>query len=173
MSKFSPHNFLEGSSKKFTVKKRSLVETKKRLQKTEKLTSIQIKEFCFLYIILNNLNLFYQRIDLIEETNLFTKENVLIFDKIIESLKEGNYDNIEIDRQLLDQINDYANIKHIVQKNDKDENKVIEILNDIKQDLKTYNHELRIKELESKFAKDFNQNTFDEINRLKKKQNIN
>ncbi len=173
LSKFSPHNFLEGSSKKFIVKKRSLDETKKRLQKTEKLTSIQIKEFCFLYIILNNLNLFYQRIDLIEETNLFTKENVLIFDKIIESLKEGNYDNIEIDRQLLDQINDYANIKHIVQKNDKDENKVIEILSDIKQDLKTYNHELRIKELESKFAKDFNQNTFDEINRLKKKQNIN
>ena len=27
--------------------------------------------------------------------------------------------------------------------------------------------------LESKFAEDFNQNTFDEINRLKKEQNIN
>ena len=31
----------------------------------------------------------------------------------------------------------------------------------------------RIQELESKFAEDFNQNTFDEINRLKKEQNIN
>ena len=30
-----------------------------------------------------------------------------------------------------------------------------------------------IQELESKFAEDFNQNTFDEINRLKKEQNIN
>ena len=48
-----------------------------------------------------------------------------------------------------------------------------EIFEDIKKDLKTYSLELRIQELESKFAKDFNQNTFDEINRLKKEQNIN
>ena len=44
---------------------------------------------------------------------------------------------------------------------------------DIKKDLKTYSLELRIQELESKFAQDFNQNTFDEIRRLKKEQNIN
>ena len=43
----------------------------------------------------------------------------------------------------------------------------------IKKDLKTYSLELRIQELESKFAQDFNQNTFDEIRRLKKEQNIN
>ena len=44
---------------------------------------------------------------------------------------------------------------------------------DIKKDLKTYSLELRIQELESKFAEDFNQTTFDEIRRLKKEQNIN
>ena len=66
-----------------------------------------------------------------------------------------------------------ANIKHIVHKNDKDESKIVEIFNDIKNELKTHDLELRIQELESKFAEDFNQNTFDEIRRLKKEQNIN
>ena len=58
-------------------------------------------------------------------------------------------------------------------KNDKDESKIVEIFNDIKNELKTHDLELRIQDLESKFAEDFNQNTFDEINRLKKEQNIN
>ena len=49
----------------------------------------------------------------------------------------------------------------------------MEIFSDIKNELKTHDLELRIQELESKFAEDFNQNTFDEINRLKKEQNIN
>ena len=43
----------------------------------------------------------------------------------------------------------------------------------VQKDLKTYGLEQRIKELESKFAKDFSQNTFDEIKKLKKEQNIN
>ena len=88
-------------------------------------------------------------------------------------LKGRKFDSLQIDDQLLIQIEKYANIKHIIRKNDKDESKIIEIFNDIKSELKTHDLELRIQELESKFAKDFNQNTFDEINRLKKEQNIN
>ena len=97
----------------------------------------------------------------------------MIFSKIIECLTSGNLNTLQIDHQLLDQIEKYANIKHIVYKNDKDESKIVEIFNDIKNELKTHDLELRIQELESKFAEDFNQNTFDEINRLKKEQNIN
>ena len=111
--------------------------------------------------------------DLLENIKLYKKENRLIFDQILECLKTGNFDDLQIDNQLLDQIEKYANIKHIVHKNDKDESKIVEIFNDIKNELKTHDLELRIQELESKFAEDFNQNTFDEINRLKKEQNIN
>ena len=82
-------------------------------------------------------------------------------------------DSLQIDYQLLNQIEKYANIKHVVHRNDKDESKIVEIFNDIKNELKIHDQELRIQELESKFAEDFNQNTFDEINRLKKEQNIN
>ena len=62
----------------------------------------------------------------------------MIFTKILECLKSGNLDNLQIDDQLLDQIEKYANIKHIVQKNDKDESKIVEIFNDIKNELKTH-----------------------------------
>ena len=122
---------------------------------------------------INNLNFFYQRPDLLENIKFYKKENGLILEEILECLKNGNLDGLEIDDQLLDQIEKYANIKHIVHKNDRDESKIIEIFNDIKNELKTHDLELRIQELESKFAEDFNQNTFDEINRLKKEQNIN
>ena len=121
----------------------------------------------------NNLNFFYQRSDLLENVKFFKKENGLIFNKILECLKSGNLDSLQIDNQLLDQIEKYANIKHIVRRDDKDESKIVEIFNDIKNELKTHDLELRIQELESKFAEDFNQSTFDEINRLKKEQNIN
>ena len=110
---------------------------------------------------------------LLENIKFHKKENSLIFDQILECIKSGNLDGLQVDNQLLDQIEKYANIKHIVHKNDKDESKIVEIFNDLRNELKTHDLELRIQELESKFAEDFNQNTFDEINRLKKEQNIN
>ena len=103
----------------------------------------------------------------------FSKILRVVFDQILKCVKTGNLDDLQVDNQLLNQIEKYANIKHIVYKNDKDESKIVEIFNDIKNELKTHDLELRIQELESKFAEDFNQNTFDEINRLKKEQNIN
>ena len=103
----------------------------------------------------------------------FSQENKILFQLVEQSLKNGDYSEIKIDNKFLDNINKFATVKHIVKKNDKNHSKLIEIFEDIKKDLKTYSLELRIQELESKFAEDFNQTTFDEIRRLKKEQNIN
>ncbi len=173
LAKHSPGTIFKNSNKSFIGFNKPLDKTKKLVKDTESFSSIDIKEFCLLYIIVNNLNFFYQRSDLLENVKFFKKENGMIFTKILECLKSGNLDTLQIDNQLLDQIEKYANIKHIVHKDDKDESKIVEIFNDIKNELKTHDLELRIQELESKFAEDFNQNTFDEINRLKKEQNIN
>ena len=54
-----------------------------------------------------------------------------------------------------------------------DEYKIIELLEEIIRDIKNYELELRIEELESKFSKDLNENTFNEIRELKKLQKIN
>ena len=51
--------------------------------------------------------------------------------------------------------------------------KIFDLLQEIERDLKNYELELRIEELESKFAQDFSENTFNEIKELKKLQKIN
>ena len=57
--------------------------------------------------------------------------------------------------------------------NQENEEKIIYFLNEIKRDLKNTELELRIEELESKFSKDFSENTFNELKELKKQQKIN
>ena len=122
---------------------------------------------------MNNLDFFYHRLDLLHDLSFFSHENKILFELVEQSLKNGDYNNLKIDRKFLENINRFATVKHIVKKNDENHSKVLDIFDDIKKDLKTYGLELRIQELESKFAKDFSQNTFDEIRKLKKEQNIN
>ena len=62
---------------------------------------------------------------------------------------------------------------HILNKLEKDEFKVLELLEEIIRDIKNYELEIRIEELESKFSQDLNENTFNEIKELKNKQKIN
>ena len=47
------------------------------------------------------------------------------------------------------------------------------MLNEINRDLKNFELEIRIEELESKFSKDFSENTFNELKELKKLQKTN
>ena len=61
----------------------------------------------------------------------------------------------------------YASVKHIISKNLKDEEKILEIFTEIIQDLKNYELEQRIYELESKFSQDMSEKTFNEIKELK------
>ena len=167
----SKTNFIKKNYK--TKKAKSLEITKNIYKETQKFSSVEIKEFSILYLILNNLDFFYHRLDLLDNLLFFSKENKILFQLIDQKLRKGDHSNINIDKKFLDNINKFATVKHIVKKDDKNQLKILEIFEDIKKDLKTYSLELRIQELESKFAEDFNQNTFDEINRLKKEQNIN
>ena len=57
--------------------------------------------------------------------------------------------------------------------NKNDHSKIFDLLEEIIRDLKNYELELRIEELESKFSKDLNEKTFNEIRELKKLQNLN
>ena len=125
---------------------------------------------------MNNLDLIQIHIHLIENIKLFTKINRQIFDQIISKLKLGNklsIDQLDIDKQLIEKIIKFAPIKYILKNKSKNENEVIELLDDIGRDLNNYDLEYRIQELESKFSKDLSEATFNELKELKKKQNIN
>ena len=80
---------------------------------------------------------------------------------------------LNIDKNLINRVLSYASVKHIIQKNLSDDLKILEIFSEIIQDLKNYELEQRISELETKFSQDLSQSTFDEIKELKKQQKIN
>ncbi len=175
ISSLTPHT--NNNKKQFIIKKTSsLKTTQKYFNESKSLSQIEIKEFSLLYLIINNLDIFQENVHLIEKINLFSKENKLVFDTVLSKLKSRNkftIDDLLIDKQLIHRIIKFASIKHILKNYQNDQEKIFDLLQEIERDLKNYELELRIEELESKFAKDFSENTFNEIKELKKKQNIN
>ena len=107
---------------------------------------------------------------------LFSNENKLIFEQILKetnNLEKTDFESINIDQNLIERILKYASIKHILEKNYNDDQKILEILTEILRDIKNYELEFRIAELESKFSKDLSEATFNELKELKKQQKIN
>ena len=175
ISELTPHS--NHNKKKYFIKrKKSLDTTKKHFNESKSLTGVELKEFSLLYLVMNNLNLLQTNIHLIENIKLFTELNKNIFKLIIEKLKSGKLVTIkelELDNQLLEKINKFAPIKHILKNQGDDDQKIIEFLEDISRDLRNYDLEFRIQELESRFSVDMSETTFNELKELKKKQNLN
>ena len=175
ISELTPHT--SQNRKNFYVKKtRSLESTKRYFTESQSLTGVELKEFSLIYLVMTNLKLMQENIHLIENVKLFTEVNKQIFEKIMLKLRSEqkiSISDLDIDSQLIDKINKFAPIKHILKNKLENENVVIEILEDINRDLNNYDLEYRIQELESKFSKDLSEATFNELKELKKKQNIN
>ena len=114
--------------------------------------------------------------DLIENVKLFSSENKLLLKEIL--VQTNNFENtdiekINVDQNLIERVLKYASIKHIMIKNFNDDEKILEILSELIRDLKNYELEIRIEELESRFSKDLSEVTFNELKELKKQQKIN
>ena len=175
IAELTPHS--NQNQNKFSVKKtRSLESTKKFYNERKGITAVELKEFSLLYLLLNNLSLFQSNIHLVENIKLFSEINKQIFSSAINKLKSNETINIEklnIDKQLLDKINKFAPIKHILKNKPKNDNQVIELLNDISKDLFNHDLELRIQELESKFSEDLSESTFNQLKELKNERKIN
>ncbi len=162
--------------KNYSKPTKSLKSTQNYYNETKSLKAIDIKEFSFLYILLNKTHLIKDNFNLIENVKLFSSENKLLFNEIIN--QTNNFENtdiksLKIDKSLVDRVFKYASIKHILVKNLNDDEKILEILSELIRDLKNYELELRISELESRFSKDLSEVTFNELKELKKQQKIN
>ena len=187
IKKYVLENFLEkissltpnanrNKNKIIQKKAKSLKLTQKHFNETKNLSLIEIKEYSFLYLIINNLTLIKNNFHLLENVKLFTNENKIIFESIMKKLpieENVSINSLSLDPQLLNKISKFASIKHILKKLEKDELKILELLEEIIRDIKNYELEIRIEELESKFSKDLNETTFNEIKELKKLQKIN
>ncbi len=164
------------NEKKYIKPTKSLKSTQNYYNETKSLTAINIKEFSFLYILLKKPELIKQNFNLIENVKLFSDENKLLLEEIINQtnkFEKTDIGNLKIDQGLIDRVLKYASIKHILVKNLNDEQKILEILSELIRDLKNYELELRITDLESRFSKDLSETTFNELKELKKLQKIN
>jgi len=175
IAELTPHS--NQNKKSFYIKKtKSLESTKKFFNESQSLTGVEIKEFSLLYLVLNNLNLLQANVHLLENIKLFTEINKKIFNLIIEKLKSEvqiSIQDLNIDHEFVEKVSKFASIKHILKNQTNDDQKVIELLEDISRDLMNYDLEFRIQELESKFSVDMSEATFNELKELKKKQNLN
>ncbi|MDC0200281.1 DNA primase [Candidatus Pelagibacter sp.] len=169
-------NTNQNKYKNYFKRAKSLKATQVHFYETKDLSSIEIKEFSFLYFIINNIPLIKNNFNLIQDVKLFSTENKIIFESIvskISTIKELSINDLSIDPQILNKISKFASVKHILNKSENDEYRLIELLKEIIRDIKNYELEIRIEELESKFSKDYNESTFNEIRQLKKLQKIN
>jgi len=175
ISSLTPHSNI-GKKQFYTKKIKSLQSTQKHFNESKSLSSVELKEFSLLYLIMNNLDVFQENIHLIENIKLFSDENKLIYETLLTKLKSGEkltLQEIFIDPQLTEKIFKFASIKHILNNNQNNQDKMFELLEEVSKDLKNYDLEYRIEELESKFSKDLSESTFNKIRELKKDKNIN
>ena len=175
ISELTPHS--NQNNKRFFVRKtKALDSTKKIYNESQAISGVELKEYSLLYLLYNNLSLFQKNLHLVENIKLFTEINKQIFYFIIKKLRSNDTLSIEslnLDKQLLDKINKFAPIKHIIHNKPKNDNQVIQLLDDISKDLFNHDLELRIQELESKFSKDLSETTFNELKELKNERKTN
>ena len=175
ISSLTPHSNV-GKKQFYNKKIKSLYSTQKHFNESKALSSVELKEFSLLYLTMNNLKLLQANVHLIENIKLFSNENRLVYESLLLKLrgsKNFTLQELSIDPQLIDKIFKFASIKHILNNNQNNQDKIFELLEEISRDLKNYDLEFRIEELESKFSQDLSESTFNEIRELKKQKNIN
>ena len=163
--------------KQFTIKHvASLSATKQIYNETISITKEQLQEFSIFYLIINNFNFFKKNISTLNDLKFITDDGEKVLSellKLLHSEDEINSNMLPIDSDMLNKINKFASVKHISKNIQRDENKLEEIFNEMKKDLKNLFIEKRISQLESKFSENMDENTFNEIKELKKLQNNN
>ncbi len=163
-------------SKNYVKPPKSLAKTKSYYNETKSLKSFEIKEFSFLYTLLSKPKLVHENLHLIDNVKLYSDENKQLFAEILnqsENLSNLDVQKLNVDKNLINRVMSYASVKHIISKNMNDDQKILEIFTEIIQDLKNYELEQRILDLESKFSQDLSEETFNELKHLKKQQKIN
>ena len=170
ISKLSPNLYTKDKFLKKTNSK-SLKATQNYYNETKSLSSIEIKEFSFLYILINKPEFIRDNIHLIENVKLFTNENKMLFETLLEKSKnfhEFDISKFDLDKNLVDRVLKYASVKNILNMEPGEHEKIENILNELIRDLKNYELEIRIQDLEDKFSKDLSEDTFNQLKELKK-----
>ena len=130
LSQLTPITNFKNKDFKFFSKSKPLKQTKDILSKKQNYDEIELKEFSILYLIINNLDIFEKRIELISELNLYSPLCKEFVKKIINHLAnivsdKTNFNDLEFVRNdfadLVNKINILAPIKFILKTKKKEE----------------------------------------------------
>ena len=179
LSQLTPITNFKKKDFKFSLKSKPLKQTKDLLLKKQNYDEIELKEFSILYLIINNLDIFEKKIELISKLNLYSPLCKEFLKKIINYLVDGdfnktNFNNLEFVRNdfadLVNKINILTPIKFILKIKKKEED-LLKIYEEMVQEIGKFDISHRIEFLEKKLIDDMNNETFQELLDLKNQVN--
>jgi DNA primase len=158
---------------KFNKKKnyQILKETKILHHKRKNLSKTQIIEFSILFIILNHFEIASKRIEELSEIKFLSEKNNNLKNTIISSLSEKSglkkIDNEYV--KLADEIKENSNIQMIVK--GKEDQEILELLNELILDYREQNNLRKIESLEKKLINNLDESSYSELIKLKSQLN--
>jgi len=163
-------NYKKKIFSKFQKPTNPLQKTKEVYKQRNKFSEKQLKEFSLLFLIINNLDVFRKNIELISEVEFSTNILIEFKQKLNEYLmSEKFFDRKEIQledfdikyKETINLIQLNAAVKIIA--NNKNENEIIAIFNEIVNELKVLNLREKIKFLEDKVSINLDEKLYSEL----------
>ena len=152
-----------------------LNETKTLHQKKSHFSKIQIKEFSVLFIMLNYFDIASKKIEDISEITFLSEKNESLKKLIINLLLEGHdkeiiQSKISIDfKKLIEEIQENSSIQIITKA--KNNEAILELLNELLLELKELNNLKKIESLEKDLINNLDENSYSELIKLKSQLN--
>ena len=180
IKKLTPIQSLRQSNQRFHkyAKKQDyqlLKETKSLHEKNSHFSKIQIKEFSILFIMLNYLEIASKKIEELSELTFFSDKNEslkkVIISLLIEGLdKEIIHSKLSVNyEKLIKEIKENSSIQIIAQT--KNNESILELLNELLVELKELNNLKKIESLEKELINNLDENSFSELIKLKNQLN--
>ncbi len=152
-----------------------LNETKTLHQKNSHFSKIQIKEFSILFIMLNYPKVVIKKIEDISKIIFFSEKNESLKKIIISSLLDGNGSEKTKAKagadykKLIEEIEENSSIQIIVKA--KNDEAMIELLDDLLTELEELNNLRKIESLEKELINNLDENSYSELIKLKSQVN--
>ena len=163
------------SSYKKTKNYQILKETKILHQKTKNLSRLQIIELSILFIILNYLEITSKKLEELSEIVFLSEKNESLKNTTVSLLSEGKDKETIIEKikmtydKIIKEINENSNIQMIVK--NKNEEDVINLLDDLISDHKEQSNLRKLESLEQKLINNLDENSYLELIKLKSQLN--
>ena len=180
LNRLTPNQTYKKNNSFFNFKKKKnfqiLKETKILHQKRKNLSKSQVIEFSILFLILNYFNISSKRLDELSQIEFVSEKNESLKKTIISAYNSKNDEalstrsKIEQDyKNLIKEIKENSNIQLIVK--GKEDNEILNLLDEFINDFKEQNNLRKIESLEKKLLNNLDENSYSELIKLKSQLN--